>query len=204
MLKIHVAELCILPRYICICSTHRHSFIPILTSCLTTVMGYVASKVTVKEMNSSYYHVCRTKFMTREFTTLEVVWNYTPVLSYPVFTAYCVLSENPVGKLLTRGISTSIFGCQTTLLKIIVIIHMWRGKGSHICMQFSCTVSDLRRHTHVLLVVFSCSHFNSMLEQHCGLNGNFSALLNSWGVHWGHPTRAAVSVSPACVSSGGW
>ena len=53
-------------------------------------------------------------------------------------------------------------------------IHV-KSKGSQICMHFSSTVPDLRRHSHVRLVVFSVhSHFSSRFEQLCGLNGNFS------------------------------
>ena len=36
-------------------------------------MGCAASKVTLREMNSSYCHPCSAKFMTWEFTALEVV-----------------------------------------------------------------------------------------------------------------------------------
>lgn len=90
-------------------------------------------------MNCSCCHMWNTKFMTWGFAALEVGWNATPILSYPGVTAHCVSSENPAERLLTKGTFTSILGCQMTLLKIIVILYRWHGKGSRACMKFSFT-----------------------------------------------------------------
>lgn len=142
--------------------------------------GCAAAKVTLREMNSSSCHVCSTKFMTWGFTALEVVWNETPVFSYPVVIAYCVLSENLTLKLLRRGDFYQYLWLSDNFNENNCdFIHV-KSKGGQICMHFSSTVPDLRRHTHVRLVVSSVRfHFSSRFEQLCGLNRNFSVLLIS-------------------------
>lgn len=117
--------------------------------------------------------------MTWEFTSLKLretrPWNsHTQWSELSVY-----YQKNPAGKLLKGRTSTSILDCQTTLLKIIMTKYIRHRKRSHACTEFM--VSVFRKHTLVHVVIFSCSRLNSRLEQHCGLNGNFSALLNSWG-----------------------
>ena len=145
------------PRYIFICSSHLHSFIPIFTLHLTKEWGVLYQKSHWEKWTVAIViHAVQSLWLGSSLR-LKLCETRPLVFSYPVVIAYCVLSENLMLKLLRRGDFYQYLWLSDNFNENNCDFIPVKLKGSQICMHFSSTVPDLRRHTHVLLVVFSGS-----------------------------------------------